>query len=77
MNTYTAPGGVTYTDDDIERWAADAERGIYPGEPGEIIDGPMLNVVPLDDAHRAKAEELAEQRGLSVQELFYQFIDAA
>jgi len=77
MATYTAVNGTTFTDDDIERWAADIESGVLPGEPGEITYGPMLNVVPLDDAHRAKAEELAEQLGLSVGEFVCQLIDAA
>jgi len=77
MATYTAVNGTLFTDDDLERWADDIERGVLPGEPGPITDGPMLNVVPLDDAHRAKAEELAEQRGLSIGEFMCQLIDAA
>jgi len=41
MNTYTSISGKTYTDDDIERWAADIESGKMPGKPGPTYYRPM------------------------------------
>jgi len=41
MNTYTSSTGTTYTDEDIERWGEEAERGILPGIPGPTYWGAL------------------------------------
>ncbi len=38
---YRMKGGATLTDEDFERMAEDAEKGNYPGEPGEWIVRPQ------------------------------------
>ena len=37
MSTYKTKSGATLTDDEIERLGEAAERGEYPGTPGEFI----------------------------------------
>lgn len=37
MSTYRTKSGATLTDDEIERLGEAAERGEYPGTPGEFI----------------------------------------
>jgi len=37
MGTYKTKSGATLTDDDIERLGQAAERGEYPGAPGDLI----------------------------------------
>lgn len=54
MATYKIKGGKTLTDEEIEALGEAAERGEYPGEPGEwvvrpkgrpaLTDEPLVNV---------------------------------
>ena len=37
MSTYKTKSGATLTDDEIERLGEAAERGEYPGTPGDLI----------------------------------------
>lgn len=37
MGTYRTTSGATLTDDEIERLGEAAERGEYPGTPGDLI----------------------------------------
>ena len=37
MGTYRTTSGATLTDDEIERLGEAAERGEYPGPPGDLI----------------------------------------
>ena len=37
MSTYKTKSGATLTDDEIERLGEVAERGEYPGTPGDLI----------------------------------------
>ena len=37
MSTYKTRSGATLTDDEIERLGEAAERGEYPGTPGDLI----------------------------------------
>ncbi len=40
MTDYKMEGGVVYSDEDIEAFAASCERGEYPGEAGRWIVRP-------------------------------------
>jgi len=84
--TYTSSTGVTYTDDDIEQWAAAAESGQYPGRPGPVIRGGRpLTVgeatstpftVRLDPARRSKVEETAHVRNTTAAQVLRDLIDS-
>ena len=37
---YTTKSGFKFTDEMIEEWAEQAERGNYPGKPGKFIVSP-------------------------------------
>ena len=41
MAEYRIKGGITLTDEDIERLGESCERGDYPGTPGEWIVRPQ------------------------------------
>lgn len=41
MKTYVTKSGATMTDADFERLAVEAERGEYPGVPGEWLVRPQ------------------------------------
>ena len=74
---YKAEGGVDVTDDMVDRWDEDADRGVYHGVPGEVVvrkplgrprkyAAPMSAVtlrVPTDDLQQATL--LAKRQGSS------------
>lgn len=82
-----------FTDKDIEHWAAEDEKeegydGAWAGEPmpagGAFGGRPVTvgeNVRPftlrLDEARRAKLDELANAQHITVSELIRDLIDAA
>ena len=86
MNEYTAISGTTFTDDDIERWAEDAESGRgYTGKHlGGAIVGRPVSVgerakpftLRLDVARRAKLEAAAAERNTTPSQLVRDLIDA-
>jgi predicted transcriptional regulator len=89
MAEYTARNGTKYTDEDIERWAAEAEAG-FPGVKfGPSSAGPPTSGRPitvgeqarpftlrLDVARRAKLDQVAQQRHLTASQLVRDLIDA-
>ena len=89
MAEYTAVDGTKYTDEDIERWAAEAEAG-FPGVKfGPVVFGPPPSGRPitvgeqarpftlrLDVARRAKLNEVAQQRHVTASQLVRDLIDA-
>lgn len=86
MGKYVAADGTTFTEDDIERWAADAEseRGYVGGHLGPAVPGRPVSVgekarpftLRLDAARRAKLNEAAQERHITPSQLMRDLIDA-
>lgn len=85
MSTYTTATGTTYTDADIERWAAEAEHGYSGWEFGKPSPGRPISVGPdakplsirMDAKRRAKIEAIAAQRNITPSQVVRELIDAA
>lgn len=80
---YTAADGTEFTDDDIERWATEAEAG-FPGAVfaptvhgpwGDDEDGSPL-VLRLDPAHLAKLLKTANDRETTMTQVVEDLIDS-
>ena len=86
MSKHTDVSGMPFTDDDIERWAADAEseqgyagRHLGPSAPGRPISvGAQARpfTLRLDAARRAKLDEAAQARHTTPSQLMRELIDA-
>lgn len=90
MGKYVAADGTTFTEDDIERWAADAdadaesEQGYVGGHLGPAVPGRPVSVgekarpftLRLDAARRAKLNEAAQERHITPSQLMRDLIDA-
>lgn len=86
MSKYTAANGTRFTDEDIERWAAEAEseqgytgRHIGPSVPGRPVSvGAEAKpfTLRLDANRRAKLDEIARERNTTPSELMRGLIDA-
>ena len=86
MKTYTAANGTTFTDDDIERWAAEAESGEpfggghlgppVPGRPVSVGQEAKPFTLRLDIARRAKLEARAKEQHTSPSQIMRDLIDA-
>ncbi len=86
MAEYTDVRGTKFSDDDIERWAAQAEseRGYQGGHLGPAVPGRPISVgtearpftLRLDAARRAKLDEIAQQRNITASQLMRDLIDA-
>ena len=86
MTTYTAANGTKFTDDDIERWAAEAEseegytgRHLGPAIPGRPISvGAQAKpfTLRLDAVRRAKLDEAAQRQHTTPSQLMRELIDA-
>lgn len=86
MSKYTDVNGVAFTDEDIERWAAEDESSegytgghIGPSRPGRPISvGADVRpvTVRLDAVRRAKLEKLARLHQTSVSQALRELIDA-
>ena len=73
MSTYKTKSGATVTDDEIERLGEAAERGEYPGTPGEFIVSPGRPRLSDEDlvtiafkvprSHRDALDRRAEAQG--------------
>ena len=73
MSTYKTKSGATLTDDEIERLGEAAERGEYPGTPGEFIASPGRPRLSDEDlvtiafkvprSHRDALDRRAEAQG--------------
>lgn len=85
MEKYTAVNGTTFTDEDIERWASEAESETgYTGEHlGPPVPGRPVSVgakakpftLCLDAKRRAKLDKIAQQRHITPSELMRDLID--
>lgn len=86
MGKYTAVDGTSFTDEDIERWAAEAEseQGYTGGHIGPSVPGRPVSVgaeakpftLRLDANRRAKLNQLAKERHTTPSELMRALIDA-
>lgn len=85
MAKYTAMNGTTFTDEDIERWAAEAEseQGYTGGHIGASIPDRPVSVgaeskpftLRLDANRRAKLDTVAKQRHITPADLMRDLID--
>ncbi|WP_378143853.1 CopG family ribbon-helix-helix protein [Cnuibacter sp. UC19_7] len=86
MGTHNDVNGTPFTDDDMERWAADTEsdegytgKHLGPSVPGRPISvGSQARpfTLRLDAARRAKLDEAAEKRHTTPSQLMRELIDA-
>lgn len=83
MGTYSDVNGVPFTDDDVERWAAQAEAGYTGKHLGPSVPGRPISVgaqarpftLRLDAARRAKLDEVAQERHTTPSQLMRELID--
>ncbi|WP_164461548.1 hypothetical protein [Neoactinobaculum massilliense] len=74
---YTAATGEHFTDEDIERWAADAESGFpdstvewVPGRPwGKQTEPMVVKTIRIPAALWHRIEQQASKRGVTVSEV--------
>ena len=86
MSTHTDVHGTSFTEQDIERWAAEAEseQGYTGKHLGPSIPGRPISVgaqarpftLRLDAARRAKLGEVARERNMTPSQLMRELIDA-
>lgn len=84
MATYVGANGAKFDDEDIERWAKEAEDDFSGWKFGKPVMGRPVSVgsdarpitVRLDTDRRAKLEEVARQRKISNSQLVRDLIDA-
>ncbi|WP_159619872.1 CopG family transcriptional regulator [Ruania rhizosphaerae] len=86
MSKYTDVNGVPFTDEDLERWAAEAEseQGYTGKHLGRSVPGRPISVgaqarpftLRLDAARRAKLDEVAQKRHTTPSQLMRDLIDA-
>lgn len=86
MSKHVAANGTTFTDDDVERWAAEAESGAEysgrhlgpptPGRPVSVGERARPFTLRLDAARRAKLDAAAQQRHTTPSQLMRELIDA-
>ncbi|WRS30221.1 CopG family transcriptional regulator [Actinomycetaceae bacterium MB13-C1-2] len=84
MTTYVGADGTKFDDEDLERWAEEAEEGFPNWRFGKPVMGRPVSVgsdakpitVRLDTGRRAKLDEVARQRNISNSQLIRDLIDA-
>lgn len=86
MSTHTDVNSTSFTEQDIERWAAEAEseQGYTGKHLGPSIPGRPISVgaqarpftLRLDAARRAKLGEVARERNMTPSQLMRELIDA-
>ncbi len=86
MSNYTDVNGTPFTDEDIERWGAEAEsaqvytgKHLGPSQPGRPVSvGAQARpfTLRLDAARRAKLDEAAQERHTTPSQLMRDLIDA-
>jgi hypothetical protein len=85
MSKYSDVNGVPFTDEDIERWAAEAEseKGYVGKHLGPSVPGRPISVgaqarpftLRLDAERRAKLDEVAQERHTTPSQLMRELID--
>lgn len=86
MGKYEAVNGTTFTDKDIEKWAAEAEseQEYTGGHLGPAVPGRPVSVgaeakpftLRLDANRRAKLDKIAQKRHITPSELMRGLIDS-
>ncbi|EXF23913.1 DNA polymerase II [Nesterenkonia sp. AN1] len=86
MGQYIGVNGETFTDDELEAWAAYAESGqkYTGGHIGPSASGPPVSIgaqvrpftVLLDAARRAKLHRVAAEQGTTALALIRRLIDS-
>ncbi|WP_316670426.1 CopG family transcriptional regulator [uncultured Propionibacterium sp.] len=86
MGEYSDVTGTRFTDEDIERWAAEAEseEGYTGKHLGPSVPGRPVSVgararpftLRLDAARRAKLDEVARERRVTPSQLMRDLIDS-
>ena len=86
MSSHVAANGKAFTDEDIERWATEAEAssGYTGGHLGPAVPGHPISVgaqarpftLRLDSVRRAKLDEVAQERHMTASQLVRDLIDA-
>ena len=84
MAEHTAANAAEYTDEDIERWGAEAEAGFPGWKFGRSVAGRPISVgaeakpftLRLDAERRAKLNEIAQERHTTPSQLMRDLIDA-
>ncbi|GAB3611393.1 hypothetical protein GCM10027414_35190 [Humibacter ginsengiterrae] len=86
MDKYSDVNGVPFTDEDIERWAgeAESEQGYTGKHLGPSMPGRPISVgararpftLRLDAERRAKLDEAAKERHTTPSQLMRDLIDA-
>jgi len=78
MTTYISMSAKTYTDDDIELWAAEIEDGILPGIPGPTYYGltPSPAELAADIERLTKVEQVAAALNVPPAKVVRDLIDA-
>ncbi|WP_167145825.1 CopG family transcriptional regulator [Actinomyces sp. ZJ308] len=87
MSTYRTKSGATLTDEEIESLAQAAERGNYPGTPGEFIISPgrprisdeelVTIAFKVPRSHRDALDRKAEARGETRSEFMRETLEKA
>lgn len=85
VNKYTAANGTSFSDADIERWAAEqeSEHGFTGKHNGPSVPGRPISVgeearpftLRLDAARRAKLSRVAHDRHVSASQVVRDLID--
>lgn len=83
MSAYVSVDGVEFTDDDVERWADEAEAGFpgavfsesSPGRPVSVGLNARPFTIRLDDARRSKIDRVARDRRTTASEVVRGLID--
>ena len=81
---YTAADGTVYTDEEIEKWAQDAEDGFpgasfgasVPGRPVSVGTDAKPFTLRLDARRRAKLDKVAQERHATASQLVRGLIDS-
>lgn len=84
MSTYTDVNGTPFSDDDLDRWAAESEAGFEGKHLGPSVLGRPISVgvqarpftLRLDAARRAKPAEVANERHTTPSQLIRDLNDA-
>ena len=87
MATYTDVNGVQFTDEDIERWAAEVESEEGPpltfveaprkGRPRSVGEEADVMSFRIDLPRRQKLQNIAKTKGVSASDVVRELIDAA
>lgn len=76
-------GSASFSEEDIERWGAEADDGMAGWEFGKSVAGRPISVGPnarpftlrLDADRRSKITEIAKQRHITTSQLMRDLID--